>query len=276
MKKNILLLAICCIGSFASTAQGWVPMGARSMSMANASTTLNDVWAYHHNPGALGDIDQVTAGISYENRFLLRELQSQGFAVAIPLKVGVISMGGQIYGYEQFKTYKGGLGYSMRLADKLFAGVQLNYMGLRLPESYGSKSSMTAEAGIYAKFTDNWKMGFSVYNIGRAKLSEFADDRFATIMRIGTAYTFSEKVILAIDVEKSIDYDLRVKSGIEYEVINNFYLRGGFATTPVELSFGLGYQWKQIQLGIGSSFHQTLGWSPHFALSYHGPKKEAK
>ncbi len=271
--RKYLLLILCGSTSLLSFSQGWVPMGARSMSLSNASITLNDVWAYHHNPAALADINRVTAGVSYENRFLLSELQSQGFAVAIPLKVGVVSIGGQLYGGQQFRTYKGGLGYSMQLAEKIYAGVQLNYMGLQLPGNYGSKSSMTAEAGIYTKFTDNWKLGFSVYNLGRAKLSEFEDDRFSTIMRIGTAYTFSGKVIVAIDFEKDLDYDLRVKTGIEYEVIKNFYLRGGIATQPVELSFGLGYQWKQIQLGLGSSYHQILGWSPHFGLVYQGSTK---
>lgn len=273
MIKYFLIL-LCSSFASLSFSQGWVPMGSRSMSMANASTTLNDVWAYHHNPAALADIESITAGVSYENRFLLRELQSQGFAVAIPLTVGVISVGGQTYGYSQYRSYKGGLGYSMQLAEKLYAGVQLNYLGLQLPENYGSKSSLSAEAGIYAKFTDNWKIGFSVYNIGRAKLAEFEDDRFSTVMRIGTAYTFSEKVIVAVDFEKNLDYPLRLKAGIEYEVLDNFYLRGGMATNPVELTFGFGYRFKQIQLGIGSAYHQTLGWSPHFALIFQASKKQ--
>ncbi|MFT5859398.1 MAG: hypothetical protein ACI865_001499 [Flavobacteriaceae bacterium] len=271
MIKHLLIL-LCGVFTLTSFGQGWVPMGARSMSMANASTTLNDVWGFHHNPAALADIETVTAGVSYENRFLLRELQSQGFAVAIPLSVGVLSVGGQTYGYSQYRSYKGGLGYSMQLAEKLYAGVQLNYLGLQLPDNYGSKSSLSAEAGIYAKFTDNWKIGFSVYNMGRAKLADFEDDRFSTVMRIGTAYTFSEKVIVAVDLEKNLDYPLRFKMGVEYEVVDNFFLRGGMATNPVELTFGFGYKLRQIQLGIGSAYHQTLGWSPHFALIFQSAK----
>jgi hypothetical protein len=257
--KNYLLLCICLI-SISSFGQGWTPMGARSMAMANASTTINDVWAYHHNPGALGDVDRFTAGISYENRFLLKELQSQGFAVAVPMKVGVISVGGQLYGSEQFRSYKAGL------------GVQLNYIGLRLPENYGSANSMTAEVGIYAKLTNNWKLGASVYNLGRAKLGEFADDRFTTMMRIGSSYTFSKKVMLAIDFEKNLDYDLRIKTGVEYEVVKHFKLRGGFATAPIELCAGIGYEWKQLEISAGSSYHQVLGWSPNFSLVFTSEK----
>jgi len=270
MKQLLLLILLATSGL--TLGQGWTPMGARSMAMANASSTLNDVWGYHHNPGALGDIQEITAGLSYENRFLLKELQSQGFAVAVPLKVGVISVGGQLYGSQQFRTYKAGLGYSMKLSDKFFAGVQLNYLGLRLPENYGNANTMTGEVGIYAKITDDWKIGASVFNLGRAKLSEFADDRFTTMMRLGTSYSFSDKVLVALDFEKSLDYDVRIKTGVEYEVVKNFRLRGGFATAPIELSAGVGYEWKQLQLSVGSSYHQILGWSPNFALIFKSEK----
>jgi len=270
MKQLLLLITLFVSGI--SFGQGWVPMGARSMAMANASSTLNDVWAYHHNPGALGAVEEFSAGLSYENRFLLQELQSQGFAAAVPLKVGVISVGGQLYGGQQFRTYKAGLGYSMKLSDKFFAGVQLNYLGLRLPENYGSANSMTAEVGIFAKISEEWRIGASVFNLGRAQLSEFTDDRFTTMMRVGTSYTFSDKVLVALDFEKNLDYDVRIKTGVEYEIVKNFRLRGGFATAPIELSAGIGYEWKQLQLSVGSSYHQILGWSPNFGLVFKSEK----
>jgi hypothetical protein len=240
--------------------------------MANASACNIDAWGYHNNPGALGQVESITAGVSYENRFLLKELQSQGFAVVIPLKVGVISVGGHLYGYNQFRSFKGGLGYSMKLADKFYAGVQLNYQGIRLSQNYGSTNSMTAEAGIYGEITDNWSFGVSVFNLGRAKLSEFQDDRYSTVMRIGSVYKFSDKFLLSGEFEKDLEHDLRFKSGLEYQVIDNFFVRGGFATAPVEVTFGFGYKFKQVQLDLGSAYHQILGWSPHFSLVFQAKK----
>ena len=264
-----LLLSCLLIGLFQfSFAQGWVPSGGKSMSMANASVCNNDVWGFHNNPGALGDVEKISVGISYENRFLLRELQSQGIAMAIPLKIGVISFGGQLYGYNQFRSYKAGLGYSLKLADKFYAGVQLNYQGLQLAQNYGSVNSMTAEVGVYGKVTDNWKVGIAIFNLGRSKLSDFQDDRFSTIMRIGTSYTFSEKVMLSAEFEKDLDNPIRFRTGLEYQVIENFFVRGGFATAPVELTLGFGYQFKEIQLSLGSAYHQVLGWSPHFSFVF--------
>lgn len=92
-------------------------------------------------------------------------------------------------------------------------------------------------------------------------------------MRLGSAYTFSNKLIVSAEFEKSIDYDLRFKSGVEYEVLKNFYVRGGFATAPVEITFGTGYDFGAIQLDLGSAYHPTLGWSPHFSIMYSGKEK---
>ena len=250
------------------TAQGWQPVGARSMSLANSTVAVSDVWSYHHNPGALANLKQVSAGLSYENRFLLKELQTQAFVVAIPLKIGVISAGAQSYGYKAYRTTRVGFGYSMKMGEKLSAGVQFNYQGLRI-ENYGNKNTVTAEAGILAKVNDKVSFGFSILNLGRAKLSEFQDDRFSTILRLGVRYQLSTKVLVLAEAEKEIETPLRAKAGIEYELLERFYMRVGAASNPMELTFGFGYQFKnRFKLDMGSAWQQHLGWSPHFGFTY--------
>jgi len=256
-------------------AQGWLPMGARSNAMANATVALSDAWSFHHNPGALGEVKQVCIGVSYENRFLLRELQSQGLVYIQPLKKnGVLSFGAQTYGFEFYRTYRIGAGYSLQLSERFFAGVQMNYQGIQLSENYGSKNTITAEMGILGKITDNWRVGMSVFNLGRAKLAVYEDDRFTTLMRLGTSYTFSKKLTVTAEAEKNIDFPARFKSGLDYQAIENLFFRAGFATQPVEISFGFGYKFGVIQLDLGSAYHQQLGWSPHFSLTYQAKKKE--
>lgn len=267
MIKEIILSVSLLVGCF-SHGQGWLPSGSRSMSMGNASVALNDAWSFFNNPGALGELEEFQAGLSYENRFLLKELQTQAAVVAVPLKTGVISLGGHMYGYDQFRSYKGGLGYSMALGENLFAGVQLNYQGIRLNENYGSTGKLTAEAGLNFHINTKWKVGVSVFNLGRQKLAAYADDRFSTIMRLGTSYAFSDKFLLAAEIEKDLEHKPRMKVGMDYQLVNNFFWRMGFATARPEFSFGFSYHFKQLYLDLGSSYDQILGWSPNFSLTY--------
>jgi hypothetical protein len=251
--------------------QGWLPVGARSASMANASICNGDAWAYHHNPGATGAATSMAIGVSYENRFLLKELQTQAITYVQPIKTGVISAGAQVYGYDAYRTYRLGMGYALKLTDKFIAGVQLNYQGVRFSENYGAKNTLTAEAGILATITEKWKIGVSVFNIGRAKLSAYQDDRLSTVFRVGTCYNFSKKVAVTVEAEKNIDYALRIKAGLEYEAFTHFFIRGGIATQQLEATFGIGYKFKHFRLDTGSAYHQVLGWSPHISFTFERP-----
>ena len=269
IRERIFLMTIFIFSLQFSFCQGWLPMGSRSHALGNASVAIDDIWAYHHNPANLVSVKKLGLGLSYENRFLLKELQSQGFVVALPLKAGVISFGLQSFGFKNFRTNRLGVGYSMKLADFLSCGVQLNYHQVRLTDAYGRKDALTAELGLKANITDNWKVAFSVFNLTRTKISEFGEDRLTTLMRLGTQYTFSEKVMLVAELEKNIEFPVRFKTGIEYSPIRKLFLRGGFATQPIELSAGLGYRFKeQFQLDLGSAYHQILGWSPNFSFTY--------
>jgi hypothetical protein len=268
MLKTTLILII--LLPFSLLSQGWLPAGARSNSMANASVALSDAWAFHHNPGALAEINKLSFGVSYENRFLLKELQSQGFVYIQPLKKGVVSFGAQSYGFTNFRTFRGGLGYSMKLSEKFFAGVQMNYQSLRLAEIYGSRQAVTAEFGMLGNITEKWRVGMSVLNLGRAKLTSYQDDRFTTVMRLGTNYSFSEKLTVLAEAEKNLEYPIRLKTGLDYRIAKQFFFRAGVATQPVEVTFGFGYKMKSFQLDLGSAYHQQLGWSPHFGLTYTG------
>lgn len=272
LKHSILFLLLILQSLF--YAQGWLPVGARSMSLANASVCLEDAWAYHHNPGALGMLTKTSVGVSYENRFLLKELQSQGLVIAHPLKKGVLSIGAQLFGYSLYKSNRVGLGYSLKFAEKLAIGVQVNYQSLRI-SNYLNKGTVTGEFGLLAKVNDKVTFGFSVYNLNRAKLIAYQDDRFSTYLRMGLAYYISSRVVLLAEAEKELSSKLRPKGALEYQVGNQFFLRIGAAGNPVEITFGAGYALKSgFKLDIGTAWDQLLGWSPHLGLTYELNRKQ--
>jgi len=249
-------------------------VGSRSSALAHSTVALTDVWSYYHNPGALGSLDRMAVGLSYENRFLLKELQSQALVVAVPMRIGVLSVGTHFYGYRQFRSQRIGAGYSLKLAEKLYAGVQLNYQGLQLNENYGSQQTATAEAGLLAFITSHWKIGVSINNVGRAKLNDYQDERFPTRFRFGTSYQLSSKVLFLLEGSKVVHYKERVKIGIEYQAVKDFFIRLGVSNQPIEFSFGFGYYWKHFTFDVSSAYHQDLGWSPQVSMLYHLSKKQ--
>lgn len=263
-----IILFVLLLTSY-SFGQGWAPAGSRSRGMGDASVTLQDVWAYHHNPACLVGVKKMGIGLAYENRFLLKELQTQSLTFATPLKKGVISFGAQSFGYTQFRTIKAGLGYSLKLSDILALGVQMNVHQVRLGQGYGNVFKATGEAGLLAQVNPKWLVGFTVINFSRVKLSAYQEDRLTTVMRFGSSYKFSDKLLVCVEGEKNVDFPIRGKAGIEYSPIDHLNFRSGFSTQPIEVNAGVGYAFKGVySLDFGSAYTQQLGWSPNVSFTY--------
>lgn len=247
-----------------------LPFGARSAGLANASVTLSDVWSAHHNQAGLGWIKKATAGVAYENRFLIPELGMSGAVLALPLtsNKGTFGLSIRKFGYSQYNESKIGLGFGRSFGDHLSIGMQLNYQNVQFASLYGSKSAFTIEVGAIYKLTPNLTIGAHVYNPSRTRLSELDQDRLPAVMRLGMRYQFSSRVFIALETEKDSYNKPVVKAGIEYLAGEILFLRAGVGTQPMSTSFGFGLKMKKLQLDMAGNFHPVLGFTPQAAISY--------
>lgn len=273
MKYYYFLFTFCVV--FSSFGQGWNPVGSRSAGLSNTSVGITDVWSYFHNPGATASIENISFGAYYDTRFLTKELQTQAISVAIPLKKGVLTSGAQFFGYEQYRNTRAGLGYAMKFTDYFQIGVQGNVQTLRLGNNYGNTVSGTIEAGILAKLNEKWSIGFSVLNLGRMKITPL-NDRFATVLRGGLIYKPSKKINILAEVEKQVITKISFKGAIEYIPIEQFSIRLGAHSGPMEFSFGFGYKSKNFAIDAHTHYHPILGWSPGIGLNYQIQKNAQK
>lgn len=262
---TVLLLLGLMISS--AQAQHFRQIGARQSGLAWAAVALNDVWAYHNNPGMLGFLEESSMGAYYENRFFTREFQYQGIVYAQPLKKGVISFGGQYSGFNLYSTSRAGIGYALALSERLSMGVQINYMNVRQPSFYGTKHGVSGEFGFGVKVTQKWTVGMAINNLTRSNLSKITNERFETIFRIGALYDVSKRVLVTGELEKDISFPLRLKVGMEYHPADPFYIRVGAAVNTTSFAIGLGYVIKNLKIDVGSNYVQPLGF--HTALSIH-------
>lgn len=247
--------------------QNFRQIGARQAGLAWTGVALNDVWAYHNNPGMLGFLEESAVGVYYENRFFSKEFQYQGLVFAQPLKKGVISFGGQYSGFNLYSTSRAGVGYALALSEKLSMGVQINYMNVRQPSYYGTKHGISGEFGLGIKVTPKWTVAMAINNLTRSNISSSTNERFETIFRIGALYDVSKRVFVTSELEKDINFPLRVKVGVEYHPVAPFYVRVGAAVNTTSFAIGLGYVIKNLRIDVGSNYVQPLGF--HTALSLH-------
>ncbi len=268
MKKITIILSflLAVLGSYATNGNDVI--GSRATALGGFSTTLSDLWSTNNNQAGLGFVNELSAGMYYENRFMLKETSYKAGAFVLPLKTGAIGFSVTSFGYSAYSENKAGLSYGIKLAEKVAVGVQLNYLNNRLTGDYGQSNTFTAAIGVISPLTKELTVGVHIYNPNRTKLADYNNERVPTIMKLGLDYKFSEKVFLAVEAEKDINFSPVVKVGVEYHAIEMLYLRGGISTNPTLSSFGFGLKLKDFKLDISSSFHQTLGLTPSVSLIY--------
>jgi hypothetical protein len=268
-----LLLFQCTINFAADN----YPAGARSLGMANSSVTNTDCWSAFHNQAGLAWITRSEAGASYNNRFTIANLSTEGFVFALPLKAGTFALSGNVFGYSQYNEKKAGIAFGKKLGEKFSAGIQLDYLNTFINDDfYGSHSALAVEIGLLAEPLKNFRIGMHVYNLSGAKLAEYADEKIPTIFRLGASYNFSDKLLWTVEEEKDIDRKASFKSGLEYRIAEPLYLRGGISSNPTLVSFGFGLKFNGLMIDFASTYHDVLGFSPAISLSYQFGKEVNK
>lgn len=275
MKKIYFFILSFYVVTFAKAGNENFPVGARSSAMGNASVSLNDVWSAHHNQAGLGFLNTISAGVYYENRFLIKELGLKGAAIAVPVKAGAFGLCVSNFGYSSYNENKYSLSFAKAFGKKLSIGVAMDYLTTKIAEGYGSKGVLAAELGIQSKPLKGLTIGAHVFNPTHAKLTDYNNERIPTIIRLGADYNFSNKVTLAVENEKDMSKKSIFKAGIEYKAVKEFYLRAGVSTNPNLTSFGFGLNLKNLKIDVSANYHQVLGISPQFGLLYVFGKEES-
>ncbi len=71
---------------------------------------------------------------------------------------------------------------------------------------------------------------------------------------------------MAFETQKTLDRNLSLKGGLEYELYENLFIRAGLSTAPFESTFGLGYIIKKVSVDIAFTHNEILGFTPHFSI----------
>jgi hypothetical protein len=244
------------------------PLGSKPAALANTFVMESDLWSVSHNQAGLGSLDHFAIGFHHENKFLLKEESLHALALAVPVKPGTFGLSYSYFGYEEYNESKIALGFGKTFGKSFSAGIQLNWHRIYIMGDFGNRNTLSVEGGIQYKPVEKVRIGAHLFNPTRSKLSPHDQDTIPTIYRAGVSYRPFEKIWLGIETEKTLGKELRLKSGIEYNIIPGLFLRTGIVTNPVQNTFGIGYEVAWARADIAFTHHQILGFTPHFTIQF--------
>jgi len=230
--------------------------GAGEAGMGYVCVMKSSFWSSFHNQASLASNNLFTAGFNYENRFGIRELGTSSAGMIIPAGRASIGAIYSHFGYTDFKRDLAGLACGLKLANKLSAGVQIDYFSERTPGEYRNNQFITCEAGLLLTPSDNLSIGIHLFNPVPNSIRKTS---IPSILRTGVGTKLSESLFAGIEAEMSTGKNLIFRTGLDYEASKNLWIRGGFCTENNSFSFGLGYLTKIVMIDLGFRSHEKLG-----------------
>ncbi len=266
MNRILLTVALLTLGIRAVAIDNY-PVGARSLALSNATVSFSDVWATFNNQAGLADLSSISTGVYYEPKVL-----NSGFyagSLVIPSGVGNFGVSFSQFGKGTYKESKFGMAYSQKLSRRLNFGVQLDYMLLALPGSEQAKGFITFEGGLTFAASDNLVLGAHIFNPFQQGIETFSGkQKWPVIFKVGGSYKFSEITLVVLELEKPDSNPLLLKTGIEFNPINNLAFRFGVFGKPFQYTAGIGYSLGRITADVGLNYHDNLGITPSVSLQF--------
>lgn len=246
------------------------PLGGRAAAMGGSSVASQGLWAMQNNPAGMANLNKISLGLYYENRWMLPETAYKCGAFALPTNFGCLGLSFNQFGSSKYNENKFGLAYAKDFGRYLQIGLQLDYLLLKIGNDYGSYRAVTFELGLQSQVTDKLTLGTYIFNPVNFRLEQTLNhEKLPIVMRFGLAYQFTKDFIGQCEIEKNTEREgVSLRGGLEYEAFKNFYIRAGAQTNPGILSFGLGYGIRFAQINIGAQLHNELGASIQIGMIF--------
>jgi len=266
LRRHLFTLITLCL-SAQQTAWSQVlrqPISAIYTGLGAYSTKHTDVFSFVNHQAALAQAKSPAAGVYGERRFFLAATSLYTAALALPSKMGNFGINLKYAGFENFNESQVGLAYARSLGSKLDIGVQFNYYGYRVP-SYINANTVNFEIGAMFHITEQFNAGIHVYNPVGGTFAK-TEEKLSAAYKVGFGYDASDRFFISTEIIKEENYPVNINAGMQYQFMDQFFIRAGVSTASSAAYGGVGIAWNRLRLDISGSYHPQLGWSPGIML----------
>ncbi|MBQ8223371.1 MAG: transporter [Bacteroidales bacterium] len=244
------------------------PIGSKTNSIGNCSVALNEYWSCHNNPAGFANYEYFAVGLSYENKYLLKELAYKNISVIFPFNLGTLSLTASQFGYEHYNENLLGIALSKSFGNNLRIGLKLDYIYFKYSTDYEKKQTATFEIGMQYQINESLCLGAYMFNPINVKLRTLNNEKIPIIMRIGLSYFINDDFMLTAEIEEDFENNFSYRFGLEYEIYKRIFVRSGFQLRPEIFTFGFGYDYNWFTIDISAQMSKDLGSSLSCSFIY--------
>lgn len=236
--------------------------GTSYSGMGNSCVMLSSAESVYHNVAGLNDVHNYVVGISYIEKFDVKEFSTRSLFVICPSKWLVSAVDYQVFGYSEYYFDQFGLSLSKKLSKNFSLGVKLRYLHSFIKNYHSHRTDYNLDIGIQYKYHDFLYFGLNISNLvdNNNPISE-------RLLRSGIAYKYNE-FLLSFEYDNIIDFTSFYLVGFKYQIFDSFSVKLGYNSIGSTKYTGLDYKFRKIFTSIAFSMHKVLGISSEISFSY--------
>ena len=244
--------------------------GARAGALGHAFVGVSgEFWSLYHNPAGIAEVPSLSAGLFFEQRFLLSELNFGSGGLVIPIfDKQALGLQLQSFGFSAYQENRISLSYGISAFENFSVGARVNY-NLFSIEDLGDANALFVDVGLQARISEQLTLGISATNVNRVRIkTQTLQEDLPTRISAGLAYRPTDKVMFVADLQKDVDFDVSFRGGVEYAITPSVYARVGAGNEPLTWSAGFGILFGPMSLDAAVSHTEILGYTPTLSLTY--------
>lgn len=273
MKRNTTIIGILTFALLVSiinkgyTIGDFYSIGAREISLGNATVALATPFSIFNNQAALAKITNTTISLDYQTPYMIEGWSIKSLSFLLPSSLSTFGLSMQQQGIQNYNETRLGLTMAKSLGKKFSAGIQFNYFMLNFPEQGRSRGTFIVEFGTLYQTAKNLAIGIHIFNPAYSSIRSLnLDYQLPFIATIGMTIKPADQLSLMASISHHSGNPLNFGTGIEYQLMENFFLRCGISGKPIQHAAGIGYRWNHIELDFAFVHHELLGYTPSFSI----------
>lgn len=239
-------------------------IGARTNGMGYTSAALFDTWSVFGNTAGAAKTETTTAAFTYDLHPAVPGGNRTAAVINLPVKIGVANVGAYRFGDALYNEHLLSAGFASKFGLAAL-GAQVNYIQYNA-EGFGTKGVVSINFGGIAELTPKLSVGAYIHNINQPEIN--AEEKLPTKLVAGIAFKPTDKVYIATELEKDLEYDPLWRVGLEYLFHKKFCARTGYNLNPNTAFFGLGFKTKRFTLDYAIQHNVSLHLSHQASVIY--------
>ncbi len=205
--------------------------------------------------------------LGYEQRFLSRELSVQTALFSYPFNQNAAGLAFQRYGFSAYSEQRATFAFQRDFGNTLSASLAFSYHNVNI-KGYGSAQTFSAEAGLNYVLSKQIMLAAHVSNPSNNQFQTGTGITIPVRIAFGGSLQASDKIMVAVQVEKNLRQNSDGRLGIEYTLVEWLQLRGGISFNPFRQYAGFGLTYRKLAFDAAASSHPVLGYSPQVSIGH--------